>query len=113
VLSINVGGPAETIIHGKTGLLANVSEEIQLEEEWAYPGMGFASRQIIKFDKPKTFAYRADIEDLKKYTLKLLTDDELCKKMGEQGREHAVKNFDYKIISKKILDVTKEKLGLE
>jgi glycosyltransferase involved in cell wall biosynthesis len=113
VISINVGGPSETIIHEKTGFLARVSEEIQLNEEWAYPGMGFSSKQIIKFDKPKTFAYRADIEDLRNYTLKLLTDPELCKKMGEEARKHAVNNFDYNVIARKMLDIIKEKLNLE
>lgn len=113
VISINAGGPAETIIHNKTGFLAEVAEEILLNEEWAYPSMGFSSRQIIKFDKPKTFAYRANIEDLKKYTLKLLTDEKLRKEMGKAAREHAIKNFDYKVTSKKMLDVIKEKLDLK
>ncbi len=113
VISINKMGPCETIIHGKTGFLAEVSEEIQLEEEWAYPSMGFTTKQIVKFDKPKTFAYRASIEDLRKYTLQLLTDSELRKKMGEAAREHTVKNLDYRVTSKKMLDITKEKLGLK
>jgi len=112
VISINAGGPAETIIHGKTGFLAKVAEEIILNEEWAYPSMGFSSRQIVKFDKPKTFGYRADIEDLKKYTLMLLTDRELREKMGKEARLHAVQNFDYKVTSKKMLDVIREKLRL-
>ncbi len=112
VISINKMGPAETIIHNKTGFLAKVSQEIQLEEEWAYPSMGFATKQIIKFDKPKTFAYRADIEDLKEYTLKLLTEPELGEEMGKAGREHAVKNLDYRITSKKMLEVIKERLNL-
>jgi glycosyltransferase involved in cell wall biosynthesis len=113
VISINVGGPAETIIHEKTGFLAKSVEEIQLTEEWAYPSMGFSTKQIIKFGKPKTFAYRADVEDLRKYTLMLLTDKELRKEMGRAGREHAVNNFDYNVIAKKMLDIIKEKLGLE
>ena len=41
VVSINVGGPAETIIHNKTGFLAGVAEEVKLTEEWVYPHMGF------------------------------------------------------------------------
>jgi len=113
VISINAGGPAETIIHNKTGFLAGVAEEIRLNEEWAYPSMGFNSKQIIKFDKPKTFAYRADIDDLKNYTLKLLTDKKLREEMGKAAREHAVKNFDYKVTSKKMLDIIKEKLDLK
>lgn len=113
VISINIGGPAETILHEKTGFLAKSVEEIQLTEEWAYPNMGFSTKQIIKFEKPKTFAYRADIEELRTYTLRLLTDDNLREEMGRNAREHAVQNFDYKIISKKMLDIIKEKLELE
>jgi glycosyltransferase involved in cell wall biosynthesis len=113
VVSINVGGPAETIIHNKTGFLAGIEKEILLTEEWAYPSMGFDEQKKIQFDKPKTFGYRANIEDLRKYTLKLLTDEKLRKEMGKQAREHAVKNFDYNIISKKMLDVIKEKLELK
>jgi alpha-maltose-1-phosphate synthase len=112
VISINKGGPAETILHNRTGFLANSDKEIELNEEWAYPGMGFASKQIIKFDKPKTFAYRANIDELETYTLKLLEDPELGKKMGEYGRKHAVENFDYKIIARKMMAVIRERLGL-
>ncbi|MFH1365745.1 MAG: glycosyltransferase family 4 protein [archaeon] len=113
VVSINVGGPAETIIHNKTGFLAGIVEEVVLTEEWAYPSMGFDERKKIKFNKPKTFGYRANVEDLKKYTLKLLTDKKLREEMGKEAREHAVKNFDYHVTSKKMLDIIKEKLELK
>jgi glycosyltransferase involved in cell wall biosynthesis len=113
VISINAGGPAETIIPNKTGFLAGVAEEVFLTEEWVYPSMGFNGQKKIKFDKPKTFGYRANVDDLKKYTLKLLTDEKLREEMGKAGREHAVKNFDYRVTSKKMLDIIKEKLGLE
>jgi len=71
--------------------------------------MGFDEKKIIQFDEPKTFAYKANVDDLKKYTLKLLIDDSLREKLGKNAREHAVKNFDYKVTSKKMLDVIKEK----
>lgn len=112
VISINVGGPAETIIHNRTGFLARVNEEIQLDEEWAYPNMGFCTKQIIKFKKPKTFAYRANIGDLKEYTLRLLTNPQLCQEMGKAGRQHVVNNLDYRVTSRKMLDIIKEKLNL-
>ena len=113
VISINKMGPAETIIHNKTGFLAKVSEEIKLNSEWVYPSMGFEKKEVVQFKEPKTFAYRADINDLKEYTLKLLTDEKLREQMGQQAREHAVKNFDYKYIAEKIVGITKEKLNLE
>ena len=113
VISIDKMGPSETIIHNKTGFLAKVSEEIRLENEWVYPSMGFKKKDVIKFEEPKTFAYRADINDLKDYTLKLLTDEKLREKIGKQAREHVVKNLDYRDTAKKMLDITKEKLNLK
>lgn len=113
VIAIDKGGTAETIVHGKTGFLARAAEEVKLTEEWAYPSMGFNSKQIIKFDKPKIFGYRADVDDLAKYTLMLLKDAGLRQEIGKAAREHAVKNFDYKVTSKKMLDVIKEKLDLK
>ena len=112
VVSINVGGPAETIVHGKTGFLAGVAEEVKLMEEWVYPHMGFEEQKKIPFDKPKTFGYRANVDDLKKYTLMLLQDAKLREEMGKKGREHAVANFDYNVIAKKMLNVIKEKISL-
>ncbi len=113
VISINKMGPSETIIHNKTGFLAKVSKEIQLNNEWVYPSMGFNKKESIKFDAPKTFAYRADINDLRKYTLKLLTDESLREKIGKQARQHVVTNLDYNYIAKKMVNIIKEKLNLD
>jgi len=113
VITINAGGPAETILHNKTGFLAKVAEEIKLTEEIAYPMMGFPRKQVVKFDKPKTFGYRADVNDLKEYTLRLLKDEKLCEQMGKAGREHVVANLDYRVTSKKMLDIIVDKLKLK
>ena len=112
VISINKMGPSETIIHNKTGFLVKVAEEIVLDKEWVYPWMGFKKKQLVDFKHPKTLAYRADVDELQEYLLKLLTDDELRAKMGEQGREHVVQNLDYKDIAKKMLEITNKKLNL-
>jgi alpha-maltose-1-phosphate synthase len=112
VISINKMGPSETIIHNETGFLAKVSEEIKLDQEWAYPSMGFNEKHMVQFQEPKTFAYRADVNELKKYALKLLTDDDARFEMGKKGREHVLKNLDYRVISNKMIAITKEKFGL-
>ena len=112
VISINVGGPAETIIHGKTGFLAGVAEEVKLSEEWVYPYMGFNEESKMKFTVPKTFVYRANVDDLKKYTQMLLMDKNLRQEMGKAGREHAVANFDYNVIAKRMLDIIKEEFDM-
>ena len=113
VISINVGGPADTIIHGKTGFLAEVGETIQLKEEWAYEHMGFDTTHKIQFDEPKVFAYRANIDDLKKYTLQLLQDDKLRVEMGNNAYEHAMASFHYQHITKKAIQMIEERLGLK
>lgn len=112
VISIDAMGPKETIVHGKTGFLAKAASEVMLEQEWVYPWMGFSEKKLIKFDKPKNFALRADVDELATYTLELLTNDELREKIGKQAREHAVQNFDYRDISKRAAEITKKVLGL-
>jgi glycosyltransferase involved in cell wall biosynthesis len=112
VLSIDAMGCKDTIVNGKTGFLAKVGETVDLEEEWAYKSMGFDKKQMIVFDKPKTFAYRADVDDLAKHLLNLLADDGLRKKMGEASRQHVVRNFDYRKISLDMAKIIESKLGL-
>lgn len=112
VISIDMMGPKETIVHGETGFLAKVAETVELKEEWAYTGMGFEEDHKIVFDKPKIFAYRADTDEIAKYLLELMKDKNLREKMGARGREHAVKNFEYHYIAKKIAGLVKEKLHL-
>lgn len=112
VISINVGGPVDTIVHGQTGYLAAVGSKIELNEEWAYESMGFEADHKIKFAEPKVFAYRADIAELAKYTLALLTNDKLRGEMGRNAREHTLANFQYKDIAGKALKLIEENIKL-
>ncbi len=112
VISINVGGPADTIIHGQTGFLAEVGETVQLTEEWAYEHMGFEADHKIKFDQPKVFAYRARISDLVKYTKQLLLDDKLRSEMGRRAYEHAMANFQYKDVARRALKMIEENIKI-
>ena len=113
VISIDEMGPKETIVHDKTGFLAKVKSTVELEGEWVYPSMGFDRKYWMKFPKKKVFAYRADEDELAEYTLKLLQDDSLRQEMGNNARQHAVENFNYKMISKKIADLIKERLDIK
>lgn len=102
VISINGMGPKETIVHGKTGFLADIAETVELTEEWAYRSMGFEEDRKIKFEKPKTFAYRANHDQIAQYLFALLTDETLRSAMGAAAREHAVKEFEYHKIAREI-----------
>ncbi len=105
VVSINVGGPKDTIIHGKTGFLAEPEREIKLDSEWAYDWMGFEENHKIIFDKPKTFAYWANVDQLADYTIRLMTDKKLREEMGKNAAKHALENFHYRLVSQRMLDL--------
>ncbi len=112
VISIDAMGPKETVVQGKTGYLAKVASKIDLDSELVYPHMGFNEEKRIFFEKPKTFALRANVEELAKYLLTLLTDNKKRIEMGKRAREHAVKNFHYQELAKSMTNRIKEKLNL-
>lgn len=110
VISINVGGPRDTIVHGKTGFLVDVAHEVKLDREWVYPHMGFDKKMQIEFPTPKTFAYRGNVEQLAKYTLDLLKDDKLRGDMGMAAAEHALGNFRYTDIARRMTEMINRKI---
>lgn len=112
VISIDAMGPKDTIIKGETGFLAKVGETVELTEEWVYPEMGFGEEFKVKFQQPKIFGYRADIDELATYTLKLLTDEKLAAEMGEKAAAHALAKFDYKKLAAHCLNILQTKLNL-
>ena len=112
VISIDAMGPKETVVHGETGFLARIDSAINLDSEIVHPDMGFPREMRIFFDKAKTFAYRASVEDLANYLYILLTNDSKREQMGRAGREHAVNNFNYINRSAEMARIVKERLGL-
>jgi glycosyltransferase involved in cell wall biosynthesis len=42
----------------------------------------------------------------------LMTDAALREKMGKAARERVVKNFDYRIVAKRFVQLMNEKLGI-
>lgn len=112
VISINAMGPKETIVHEKTGYLARVDHTIDLESELVNPDMGFKRDGRIVFDEPKTFAYRANVDDLANALHTLFTNDEKRAEMGKAAREHAVQNFDYQKLAAQMTQTIKDRLHL-
>jgi alpha-maltose-1-phosphate synthase len=108
VISINVGGPKDTIVNGKTGFLVDVASEVKLDKEWVYPWMGFQTQHQIEFKHPKTFAYRADIDQLASATLRLMQDENLRYEMGRNGAKHALDKFHYKVTAKRMKDLVEK-----
>ncbi len=105
VISINAGGPRDTIVHGQTGFLADVAYELKLNKELATKAMGFEQEMVIEFPIPKTFEYHANIDQLADFTLKLCLDAELREKMGKAAAQHVLEKFHYKTVAGRMLDL--------
>jgi len=108
VVSINVGGPVDTIEHKKTGFLAEVAYENKLSSNWAKKRMGFERNHKVKFPEPKTFDYRADVDQLAEYLFKLMTDYKLREKIGKAAAKHALEKFNYRVTARHISNLVKE-----
>ncbi len=112
VLGIKAMGMLDTLIHNKTALLAKVAQKIVVKEVILGEESGFENNHRIEFEKPRTVDYRADIQDIAKYMLKLMKDENLRDQMGKAGRKHVVENFDYKIVAQKFIKIIQDRLGI-
>ncbi|HUH29293.1 glycosyltransferase family 4 protein [Gelidibacter sp.] len=113
VIGINAMGMLDTLIHGKTAYLADVAQKIVVNEVVLGEESGFENSRKIHFDIPRTVDYRANTQDIAKYLLKLMADENLRIKMGTAGRERAVEHFDYKVVTKRFLQILQDRLGIK
>jgi starch synthase len=112
VIGIKAMGMLDTMVHGETAFLANVAQEIVLNEVILGKESGFKSKHKIVFQSPRVAEYRASVDDIANYLTTLMTDSALRDKMGQAGREHVVKNFDYRVVAKRFVQIINEKLGI-
>jgi alpha-maltose-1-phosphate synthase len=113
VVGIRAMGMLDTLTHGETALLANVAQEIVLNETTVGKESGFAEKRRIVFDPPRIAEYRASVDDLSDYLMSLMTDSALREKMGNAVRSHIVENFDYRLVAKQFVKIMHEKLGIK
>lgn len=112
VIGINAMGMLDTLIHNETAFLADVAKKIVVNEVILGEESGYEANRKVEFDIPRTVDYRANVQDIATYLLKLMEDEELRIKMGKAGRERAVEHFDYKVVTKKFLQILQDKLGI-
>jgi glycosyltransferase involved in cell wall biosynthesis len=113
VLGIKAMGMLDTIIDGETGFLANVARKIIVDQVMVGDESGFEDKHRVVFKEPRTVDYRANVHDIAKYLMILMTDAELRGKMGKAARERVVENFDYLIVAKRFVEIISEKLGIK
>jgi alpha-maltose-1-phosphate synthase len=112
VLSIKAMGMLDTLVHKETAYLAGVAKKIEVNEVILGEESGFEDNHKVKFKKPRTVDYRADVQDIAKYMQLLMNDEELRDRMGKAGRERVVANFDYRVVAKRFVQIISDRLGI-
>ena len=113
VIGIRAMGMLDTLIHGKTAFLAKVAQKIVVDHVTLGDESGFEERHNVVFKEPRTVDYRADVHDIGNYLMQLMNDVDLRDKMGKAARERVVKNFDYRVVARKFVDIMNDKLGIK
>ena len=112
VVSLKAMGMLDTLVHGKTAFLAKIARKIAVNEVVIGEESGFENQHKIIFNVPRTVDYRANVQDIAKYLLKLMKDSALRDKMGKAGRERVKENFDYRVVAKRFVQIINDRLGI-
>jgi len=113
VISIKAMGMLDTLVNGETALLADVARKIVVNEVMLGNESGFEDKHKVIFNKPRTVDYRANVQDIAKYLMVLMTDAALREKMGKAGRVRVVEKFDYRVVAKRFVQILNDKLGIK
>jgi len=112
VVSIKAMGMLDTLIHGETAFLAEVAQRIVVNEVLLGGESGFEEKHKVVFNVPRTVDYRANVQDIAKYLMELMSNPALREKMGKAGRERVVANFDYRVVAKRFVQIMHDRLGI-
>ena len=112
VIGLNAMTMRDTLVHGETALLANVSTEVLVKETIVGEDQGYDTPRRIVFENPRTAEFRASIFDLSEHLTALMTDRALREKMGQAGRERVCENYDYRVVAKRFVTLISEHLGV-
>ena len=103
----------DTLVHNQTALLAGVARKIAVNEVILGTESGFEENHKVIFNVPRTVDYRANVQDIAKYLLRLMEDERLRAKLGKAARKHVVKNFDYRVVAQRFVNIIREKFEIE
>jgi len=113
VLAIKGMALLDTMVHGETALLADIGEEIRLQETTVGEDAGFEEGHVVRYPCPRVVDYRASVPSVAEHLEKLMTDAKLRQRLGAAGRRRAVEHFDYKVVARKFLNIVGRRLKLK
>jgi glycosyltransferase involved in cell wall biosynthesis len=111
VIGIKAMGMLDTLVHGKTALLAAVAQEIRMRETIVGDESGYELGSKVVFKRPRTVDYRASVHDIANYLMDLMRNPEFRKKLGKTGRQRVVEKYDYRVIARRFIKLVSERLG--
>ncbi|MBD3241310.1 MAG: glycosyltransferase [Chitinivibrionales bacterium] len=112
VIGINAMAMLDTLVHGETAFLAGVAQEIVIREAMLGDESGYEKNHRVVFNTPRTADYRASVHDIANYMMDLMNDENLRYRLGEAGRARVVQNYDYRVVTRRFLQIISEKLGI-
>ncbi len=113
VIGIKAMAMLDTLVHGETGFLAGVAQEIRLLETVVGEESGYEEGHRVVFEQPRTADFRASVYDIADYLLQLMQDPGLRDRMGKAGRTRVTGLFDYRVVAKRFIQIIQERLGIE
>jgi glycosyltransferase involved in cell wall biosynthesis len=113
VIGIKAMGMLDTLIDGETAFLAKVAQKIVVDHVTLGDESGFEEHHNVVFNEPRTVDYRADVHDIGKYLMLLMTDAALREKLGKAARKRVVANFDYRVVARRFVQIMNDKLGIK
>ena len=112
VIAVNAMAFLDTMVHGKTALLAGVAQEVKIGDAVLGEDHGFVDGHRITFPSLKTADYRASVQDIAEHLLTLMRDPDYRQRMGEAGRKRVVELFDYREVAKRFLKLMADRLDI-
>lgn len=112
VIGIKAMGMLDSMVHGKTAFLADVAQEIRLRETILGDESGYAPGHRFVFERPRIVDYRASVHDIANYLMDLMEDASLRARMGENGRQRVLENYDYRVVAKRFVDLVCAKFDI-
>jgi glycosyltransferase involved in cell wall biosynthesis len=112
VIGIKAMGMLDTLLHGETAFLADVAQKIVVNQVTLGDESGFEDKHRVTFKVPRIVDYRANVHDIAKYLMVLMTDAALREKMGKAARKRVVQHFDYRVVAKQFVHIMNDKLGI-
>ncbi len=113
VVAIDAMAFKDTMVHGKTAYLASVARENKIAEAVLGTDQGFEEGHRVVFPYLRTADFRASVQDLADHLLHLMKHPEDRVRLGTNGRQRAVEQYDYRVVARRFVEIVRRKLNLD